>query len=39
MIGNTRVLLVSNDGNVNTRTVELNNIKVIAKLDRIEITL
>ena len=39
MIGNSRVLLVSNDGNVNTKTVELNNIKVIAKLDRIEITL
>ena len=39
LLGNNRVLLVSNAGAVMTETVELNNIKVIAKLERLEITL
>ena len=38
-LGNSRVLLVSNAGAVMTETVDLNNIKVIAKLERVEISL
>lgn len=39
LLGNNRALLISNAGSVMTETVELNNIKVIAKLERLEITL
>lgn len=39
IIGNSRALLISNSGSVMTETIELNNIKVIAKLERLEITL
>ena len=39
LLGNNRALLISNAGSVMTETVELNNIKVIAKLERVEITL
>lgn len=39
LIGNARALLISNDGSVITETIELNNIKVIAKLERLEISL
>lgn len=39
LIGSSRALLISNDGAVFTETVELNNIKVIAKLERLEISL
>lgn len=39
LIGNARALLISNDGSVVTETIELNNIKVIAKLERLEISL
>lgn len=39
LIGNSRALLISNEGSVITDTVELNNIKVIAKLERLEIAL
>lgn len=39
LLGNSRVLLVSNEGTVRTETVELNNLKVIAKLERIEFNL
>ena len=39
LIGNSRALLISNEGSVTTDTVELNNIKAIAKLERLEITL
>ena len=39
LIGNSRALLLSNEGSIVTDTVELNNIKVIAKLERLEITL
>lgn len=39
LIGNARALLISNDGSVVTETIELNNIKVIAKLERLEILL
>jgi len=39
LIGNSRALLISNEGSIVTDTVELNNIKVIAKLERLEITL
>ena len=38
-LGNSRILLVSNGGSVITETVDLNNIKVIAKLERVEIAL
>ncbi|MGL4109548.1 helix-turn-helix domain-containing protein [Clostridium sp. LP20] len=38
-LGNSRVLLISNGGSVITETVDLNNIKVIAKLERVEIAL
>lgn len=38
-LGNQRVLLISNAGSVMTETVDLYNIKVIAKLERIEISL
>lgn len=38
-IGNSKILLVSNQGAVTTETVEINNIVVIAKLERIEIRL
>lgn len=39
LLGNSKGLLVSNKGSVYTETVELNTIKVIAKLERVEITL
>ena len=39
LLGNSRALLVSNSGNVLTETIELNSIKVIAKIERIEINL
>lgn len=39
LLGNSRALLVSNEGSVRTETVELNNLKVIAKLERIEFNL
>ncbi|MBD7910890.1 MULTISPECIES: helix-turn-helix transcriptional regulator [Clostridium] len=39
LIGNARALLISNGGSVITETIELNNIKVIAKLERLEISL
>ncbi|MDY4079966.1 MAG: helix-turn-helix transcriptional regulator [Clostridium sp.] len=39
LLGNSRVLLISNEGSVRTETVELNNLKVIAKLERIEFNL
>lgn len=39
LLGNSKGLLVSNKGSVYTETVELNTIKVIAKLERIEIAL
>ena len=39
LLGNSRALLISNAGSVVTETVELNNIKVIAKLERVEISL
>jgi len=39
LIGNSRALIISNQGSLITETVELNNIKVIAKLERLEITL
>jgi len=38
-IGNSKILLVGNQGAVTTETVEINNIVVIAKLERIEIRL
>ena len=38
-LGNSRVLLISNEGSVNTETVELNSIKIIAKITRIQILL
>lgn len=38
-LGNQKVLLISNEGTVRTETVELTNIKVIARLERIEIKL
>lgn len=38
-LGNSRVLLISNEGSVNTETVELNSIKIIAKIERVEILL
>lgn len=39
LIGNSRALLINNEGTVVTETVELNNINVIAKLERLEIAL
>ena len=39
LLGNSRALLISNEGSVRTETVELNNLKVIAKLERIEFNL
>ena len=39
LLGNSKGLLVSNKGSVYTETVEFNTIKVIAKLERIEIAL
>ena len=39
LLGNSRALLISNEGTVRTETVELNNLKVIAKLERIEFNL
>ena len=39
LLGNSRVLLISNEGSVRTETVELNNLKIIAKLERIEFNL
>lgn len=38
-LGNSRVLLISNEGSVNTETVELNSIRIIAKIERVEILL
>lgn len=38
-LGNSRILLISNEGSIKTETVELNNIKIIAKIERIEILL
>ncbi|GAA0819801.1 helix-turn-helix domain-containing protein [Clostridium tertium] len=38
-LGNSKVLLVSNAGNLLTETMNLNEISVLAKLDRIEIKL
>lgn len=38
-LGNSRILLVSNKGTTKTETVELSNIKIIAKIERIEIIL
>lgn len=38
-LDNSKVLLMSNRGSVMTETVEVRNIKVIAKLDRVEINL
>lgn len=39
VLGNSKVLLVSNAGNLITETMELKEIDVIAKLEKIEITL
>lgn len=39
LLGNSKGLLVSNKGSVYTETVELNSIKVIAKLEKVEIAL
>lgn len=39
LIGNSRALIINNEGTVVTETVELNNIKAIAKLERLEISL
>lgn len=39
LLGNSKGLLVSNKGSVYTETVEINSIKVIAKLERVEIAL
>lgn len=38
-LDNSKVLLMSNRGSVMTETVEVRNMKVIAKLDRVEINL
>lgn len=38
-IGNSRVLIVSNSGGLITETVDLNSIQIIAKLEKIEISL
>ena len=38
-LGNSKVLLVSNAGSLLTETMNLNEISVLAKLDRIEIKL
>lgn len=38
-LGNSKVLLISNKGTVITETVALNSIDIIAKLERVEITL
>lgn len=38
-LGNSKALLVSNGGALITETVELNNINIIAKLERIEIVI
>lgn len=38
-LGNSKVLLISNSGSVMTETVELNSIDIVAKLERVEITL
>ncbi|WP_238918113.1 helix-turn-helix transcriptional regulator [Clostridium sp. YIM B02555] len=39
VLGNSKVLLVSNAGNLLTETMELKEIEVIAKLEKVEITL
>lgn len=39
ILGNSKALLVSNEGSVYTETVELNTIKIIAKLEKIEVLL
>lgn len=39
VLGNSKALLVSNEGSVRTETVELNSVRIIAKLERIEIDL
>ena len=38
-LDNSKALLMSNRGSVMTETVEIRNMKVIAKLDRVEINL
>ena len=38
-LGNQKALLINNSGSVMTETVDTHNIKVIAKIERIEITL
>lgn len=38
-LSNSKALLISNKGNVQTETVELSSVKIIAKLERIEIAL
>lgn len=39
LAGNSRALLISNEGSVMTETIELNTIKIIAKLEKVEIIL
>jgi transcriptional regulator with XRE-family HTH domain len=39
VLGNSKILLVSNEGNLITETMELKEIDVIAKLERVEIKL
>lgn len=39
LLGNSKALLISNGGTVLTETMELRDIKVIAKIERLEITL
>lgn len=38
-LGSSKILLIHNSGNIITETVELSSIKIIAKLERIEIAL
>ena len=38
-LGGQKLLLINNDGSVRTETVQLNEIKVIAKLERLEVQL
>lgn len=39
LLGNSKALLISNAGSVLTETMEIRDVKVIAKLERLEITL
>lgn len=39
VLGNQKILLVSNGGSVITETTELNSIRVLAKLERVEVEL